>query len=85
MEVYDQLRIIRKPEALKYMGLSSSTFHNYINQGLIVTPISLGARSSGYPLHEIKRINAARIAGKSDDDIRLIVQELIEKRNAIFQ
>lgn len=83
MEIHDQYKIIRKPEALKYMGLSSSTFHNYINQGLIVAPVSLGARSSGYPLYEIKIINAARIAGKNDDEIRLIVQQLMKDRKKL--
>ncbi|MGR5412859.1 helix-turn-helix transcriptional regulator [Vibrio astriarenae] len=84
METIQELRIIRKPEALLATGLKSSTFHNQINQGLMVKPVNLGARSSGYPLHEINMINAARIAGKNDCEIKELVSKLMSLRQKLL-
>ena len=38
--------------------------------------MSLGANSVGWPEHEINAIIAARVAGKSDDEIKVLVSEL---------
>ncbi len=45
--------------------------------------VSLGANSVGWPLHEIDAIIAARVAGKSDDEIRLLVSELETARKLV--
>ncbi len=39
-------------------------------------------RASAWPAHELAAINAARIAGKSDDQIRRLVIDLIVARSA---
>ncbi len=53
-----------------------STIYLRISQGLFPRPVKLGARAVGWPAREVAAINSARIAGKSDDDIRQLVQRL---------
>lgn len=83
MLIVHKLTIVRKPEALGYTGFKSSTFHKRINEGLMVEPVSLGVRASGYPLHELTAINAARIAGRTDCEIKELVCELMSNRQTI--
>jgi len=70
----------KKPLVLKCFGISKSTLHNRINDGLITPPVSIGARSVAWPSNEIESLVNAQIAGKSPDEIRLLVKVLIEKR-----
>ena len=44
--------------------------------------ISLGPRAIGWPATEIEALNAARISGKTDDEIRLLVLKLESARKA---
>ena len=39
-------------------------------------------RSSGWPAREVAALNAARIAGKSDAEIRELVADLVAERAA---
>ena len=74
-------RIIRKPAVKEIMGFGSdSTVYAHIEEGSLTPPIKIGLRASGWPEHEADAINAARIAGKPDDEIRELVKTLIAKR-----
>jgi len=64
-------------------ALSRSTLHLRVKQGLLTPPVRLSSRCSVWPEHEISAINAARIAQKSDDEIRTLVKQLQEKRVAL--
>tara|TARA_R110000744_G_scaffold12588_3_gene37357 strand:+ start:1079 stop:1357 length:279 start_codon:yes stop_codon:yes gene_type:complete len=77
---YQSLRIIRKPEIKLLTGLSTTSQFEQIKAGLLPRYINLGARSVGLFEHECQTILAARAAGKSDDDIKLIVKALIKQR-----
>jgi prophage regulatory protein len=68
--------ILRLPSVKSESGLSRSTLYLRIAQGLWTKPISLGGRSVGWPASEISTLNTARIAGKSDAEIRALVQTL---------
>jgi prophage regulatory protein len=72
--------ILRFPEAAASRGLSRSTCYQQIAQGLMTRPVKLGARAIGWPREEIEAINAARIAGKSEDEIRQLVRRLEAQR-----
>ena len=74
--------ILRLPTVKSETGHSRSTIYLRIAQGLWPKPESLGARSVGWPASEIASINAARIAGKSDDEIRALVVKLEAARKA---
>lgn len=72
--------IKRRPEARSQFGVSNSTFYEWIKLGLMVPGVALGHRSVGYASHELDAIAAARIAGKSEDEIRTLVRNLIAAR-----
>jgi prophage regulatory protein len=76
--------ILRLPSVKSESGLSRSTLYLRITQGLWTKPISLGGRSVGWPASEVITLNAARIAGKTDNEIRELVQALeINRKKAL--
>jgi prophage regulatory protein len=68
--------ILRRKQVEAETGYSRSTIYLRIAQRLFVKPVSLGARAVGWPAHEISSLNAARIAGKSETEIRSLVAKL---------
>lgn len=68
--------ILRLPAVLANTGLSRSTIYLRIAQGVFTHPVSLGARAVGWPAHEVTAINAARIAGRTEPQMRELVAEL---------
>lgn len=70
------ITIQRLPAVAHSCGLSRSTIYLRISQGLWPKPVALGPRAVGWPDTEVAAINAARIAGKTDDEIRQIVANL---------
>lgn len=73
-------KILRLPAAKLLSGYSRSTIYLRITQGLWTKQISLGPRAIGWPAVEIYALNAARIAGMTDDQIRELVNSLHTKR-----
>ena len=73
-------RILRRPSVLDANGYSRSTLYVRISQGLYPRPVALGPRSVGWPAGEVAALNAARIAGKTDDEIRGLVAQLLAAR-----
>ena len=74
--------ILRRPRVEEAIGLSRSTIYLRVSQGLFTQPVSLGPRAVGWPAGEVSAINAARIAGQSDDEIRALVTQLHNARGA---
>ena len=74
--------ILRLPTVLAESGYSRSTIYQRIRQALWPKPVSLGPRAVGWPAREVAALNAARIAGKSDDEIRALVVQLEAARKA---
>ena len=74
--------ILRVPAVKAECGLSRSTLYLRIAQGLWTKPVSLGARAVGWPSDEVAALNAARIAGKSNAEIRALVATLEAARKA---
>jgi prophage regulatory protein len=68
--------ILRLPAVQAESGASRSTIYLRIQQGLWPKPVKLGPRSVGWPVSEVAAINAARIAGKTDGEIRDLVVKL---------
>jgi prophage regulatory protein len=56
--------------------LSRSTIYLRIAQGVFPRPVSLGGRAVGWPAGEVVSLNAARISGKSNSEIRDLVVKL---------
>lgn len=72
--------ILRLPAVASSSGLSRSSLYARISQGLWPRPVSLGGRAVGWPASEVAAINAARIAGKTNNEVRLLVSQLEEAR-----
>lgn len=78
------LRFLRKPDVLQREGFANSTLYDNIKRGVHTRPVQLGANSSGWPEHEVDLLMAARMAGKSDDEIRELVNRLHAQRVELF-
>lgn len=78
-----RFRLIRLKEVLNITAISSSSHYLAITNGLMVKPIPLGAKSSAYPLHEIESIIAAKISGRSTNEIKELVSNLMEQRKSL--
>ena len=75
------MTILRMPAVKAETGhCSHASIYNAIKAGLFTTGVAIGQRSRGWPSDEVQAINAARIAGKSDDEIRELVKRLHAKR-----
>lgn len=74
--------ILRLPAVKMATGLSRSTLYLRIAHGVFTHPVSLGGRAVGWPAREVETLNAARIAGKSDTEIRALVAQLEAARKA---
>ena len=80
MKRTEYLQIERKSAVLQRIGLSRSTLHSKIQQGLWCPPISLGARAVGFIEHETDELIAAHINGYSPDQLRELVKNLVAER-----
>ena len=59
---------------------SHASIYNAIKNGTFTTVVAIGQRSKGWPDFEVRAINAARIAGKSETEIRELVNRLHAQR-----
>ncbi len=75
-------RIQRILEVLRIRGRSRSSHYNDIQDGLFTHQVQIGPRAVGWPDNEVAAINAARIAGKSDEEIRALVVKLEAARKS---
>ena len=81
-EAYTAPKILRIKQIKAQTGLPNSTVYYHIQQGLFTRPIKLGERMSGWLESEVNAIMAARIAGKSEAEIKTLVQSLENDRVA---
>ena len=71
--------LLRMPRLKDSTGLARPTIYRDIARGLFPRPVKIGA-ASAWPEDEVQAIMNARIAGKTDDDIRQLVASLEDKR-----
>ncbi|MFZ2490013.1 MAG: AlpA family phage regulatory protein [Thermoanaerobaculia bacterium] len=74
----DALR--RLPYVLDRTGAKRSTIYNWIQAGLWPAAIVVGPRMTMWVESEIDALVRARIAGKSDEQIRALVADLVARR-----
>ena len=70
------IEYIREREVSRLRARSRSSNYADIKAGLLTTPVRVGGRSVAWPRHEINALNAARLSGKSDEEVRQIVDAL---------
>lgn len=68
--------IYRVPDTLKARGIGRTQHYADIAEGLFTKPVKIGRRMSGWPDTEVAALNQARIAGKSNAEIRALVRKL---------
>jgi len=57
-------------------GYCESAFYAKVADGLMTKPIKINSRATALPVREVEAINAARIRGASDDEIKALVSRL---------
>jgi prophage regulatory protein len=78
------MSILRMPAVKAETGhRSHASIYEAIKVGLFTKPVTIGQRSVGWPDYEVAAINAARIAGKSEAEIRELVNRLHAKRTEL--
>ncbi len=78
------MSILRMPSVKDETGHKShASIYNAIRDGLFTKPVQIGQRAVGWPSDEVAAINAARIAGKSEAEIRDLVIRLHVKRTEL--
>ncbi|MDO9278637.1 MAG: AlpA family phage regulatory protein [Polaromonas sp.] len=78
------MSILRMPAVKAETGhRSHASIYNAIKAGLFTMPVQIGQRSVGWPSDEVQAINAARIAAKSEAEIRELVKRLHSKRTEL--
>jgi prophage regulatory protein len=81
-QIKQPVTILRIPAVLKRRGRSRSSHYADIKAGLFVKPVLIGLRATGTPDYEVDALIAARIAGKTDEEIRALVIKLEADRKA---
>lgn len=76
--------VARISDAQKALSCSRTAIYRDIKKNLLPPPFRLGDRAVGWPYTEISLIQAARCAGKSDDEIKTIVKQLVDARSDLF-
>ncbi len=79
------LRLIKKDEVLALFKLSKSTFYVRINNGLMPPSVPLGERAVAFVQHEIQLVLAAQVAGRSNEEIKQLVSDLVSFRQDIYE
>ena len=76
--------ILRLPEVKRVLGhRADASVYNAIRAGLFTNGVAIGQRAKGWPYYEVDAINAARVAGKSESEIRELVKTLHAKRSEL--
>ena len=75
------MAILRLPTVKVETGhRSDASIYNAIRDGLFTMGVAIGQRAKGWPDFEVQAINAARISGQSDAQIRKLVILLHRRR-----
>lgn len=77
------IELCREPQFLTVTAHKRATARDQIARGLLPPPVKIGARASAWPLHELQAVNAARVAGRSEDEIKQLVARLVKEREHI--
>ncbi|SEN30411.1 helix-turn-helix transcriptional regulator [Nitrosomonas marina] len=76
----NEAKLIRIKDVIAISGLKRSTLYANISKGTFPSQIKLGERCSAWVESEILAVNQARIAGKSEQDIKELITQLKNQR-----
>jgi prophage regulatory protein len=69
-------RMLKLREVLGRRARGVTSHYKDIQHGLFTKPVKTSVKSSAWPESEVEVLVRARIAGKTDDEIRLLVEKL---------
>jgi prophage regulatory protein len=72
--------LLRTKDVCAVTGMARPTLYQAMAEGLFPRPIKLGEKSSAWPASEVNAVLAARIAGRTNDEIRELVAALTGAR-----
>lgn len=72
----------RTMDAFERLGIRKTRGYDLIKNGLFPEPIGRFERPSRVPKHEVDEVLAASIAGCCDEEIKLLVLQMRERRYA---
>ena len=75
------IQLHRLPAVTAGTGRSRASLYQDIADGLFPPPVKIGHQASAWPDDEVDTVNRARIAGKSEEEIRKLVKRLVEARS----
>lgn len=80
-------KFLRLPDIQEQFGISRSSIYKLISEGLFPKPIPIGTRSVGWLNEEVELIFSAKINGKTNDEIKNLVQDFhssVLKRSSLL-
>lgn len=78
-------KLLRLPAVLAARGRKKSAHYADVAADLFTAPVAIGARAVAWPESEVEALNAARIAGRSEAEIRELVRQLEAARKTVDQ
>jgi prophage regulatory protein len=79
----NSIKLIRLKDVISISGLKRATIYSYISKGIFPSQIKLGERIVAWIETEILAVNQARIAGKTEQEIQNLVNQLKIQRQQI--
>ncbi len=80
------MSILRLPAVKAETGWRShASIYKAVEAGLFTKPVQLGERAIGWPADEVKMLCSARIGGATDEQIRVLVKHLHQKRAELLE
>ena len=74
--------LLRVKQLEQRLGIKPTCIYGRIKKGLLPPPIKYGARTSVWPENEIEACTRAIIAGAPPDEMRQLVQGMVQQRAA---
>ncbi|CAN5390657.1 hypothetical protein BH11PSE11_BH11PSE11_12330 [soil metagenome] len=80
-----QLALSKRPKVEARTGQSRSSIYQQMSEGQFPTPVRIGVRAVAWIDYEIDAMIAARVAGKSTDEIKALVRKLESARKNVAE
>ena len=80
MHMTPDIQFIRNNELHKILALGRTAVDCGIADGVLPPRISIGKRAAGFLKHELEAVIIARAAGRSDEEIKVLVSRLVLSR-----
>jgi prophage regulatory protein len=75
------MELLRTAEVLRRLGLRDrKTLESRVRAGMWVRPVKVGERAIAYPAQEVATVLAARAVGKTNGEVRALVEQLHAQR-----